>query len=305
MTRRKVIDKYFFSINSRYYEVILNGVNAKKKDEKYVQNCNPILTSMTFSGKQNATEICKEFKILYELLSTYGKEETRIEDTFSYYDCDFLNYWLNNKLRENVNDGLINVKEFYEQIISNNKEFFSKHEELGNHIYIIDPEILENMKLLYKLYVNAVKIINIVYDKDYKPDERENEEQVIVSQENEARNSEAQESEAQKSEAQENQQQEKEEHKPCSYYAEQLDENYKEAMDRCFNSNDDFYNSLKYFKDSYKIITEPSSNKSDACNSIEFYYFPEYDGVLEKKANAIKISSTLLVLSFALPLIYK
>ncbi|SBT84576.1 PIR protein, partial [Plasmodium ovale] len=37
----------------------------------------------------------------------------------------------------------------------------------------------------------------------------------------------------------------------------------------------------------------------------KFNYFPEYDGVLEKKANAIKISSTLLVLSFALPLIYK
>ncbi|SBS91557.1 PIR Superfamily Protein, partial [Plasmodium ovale curtisi] len=65
-----------------------------------------------------------------------------------------------------------------------------------------------------------------------------------------------------------------------------------------FNSNDNFYIALKNFKDAYDIITKPSSNESNACNSSKFYYFPEYDGVLEKKANAIKISSTLLYTPF-------
>ncbi|SBT83040.1 PIR protein [Plasmodium ovale] len=285
MTRRKVIDKYSFCINARHYEIILNDVKAKTNNVKYVENCNSILTSMTFSGKQNATDICKEFKILYESLNTYGNQGTRKDDTFSYYDCDFMNYWLNNKLRENVNDGLINVKEFYDEIISKNEKFFSKHEELGKHMNVIDPEILKNIKLLYELYDNAVKIINIIGDKNYTPDEQE-----MESQENEPH---------------ENQQPKKEVHKPCSYYVEQCDKNYKEAMDRCLNSNVDYYNSLKFFKGSYDFLAEKKPDELNTCNSSKFFFFLEYDPVLEKQRNTIKISSTLSVLSLALPLIYK
>ncbi|SBT51319.1 PIR Superfamily Protein [Plasmodium ovale wallikeri] len=82
---------------------------------------------------------------------------------------------------------------------------------------------------------------------------------------------------------------------------------FLEAMDRCLNTNDDFYNALKIFKDSYGFLTEPSSNESNACNSREFFFFPKYDPVPEKEKRimTIKISSTLSVLSLALPLIYK
>ncbi|SBS93651.1 PIR Superfamily Protein [Plasmodium ovale curtisi] len=312
---RKVIDKYSFCTNSPYYEELLKHVKNNKKKVDEENNCGNLSTSMQFSESEKATEICKEFKFLYKSFGTYGKEKSREDDAFSYYDYDFSNYWLNNKLRENVNDDLINVKEFYKQIISKNQEFFSKHEELEKHMNFIDPEILENMKLLYELYVIAVKIINIAYNKDYKPDELENEEQKIESRENEQQESKAQENEQQENQHQENQQKEnqqkenqqkeKEENKPCSYYGEQLDKNYKEAMDRCLNSNVDYYNALKFFKGSYDFLTEMKPDELNTCKSNKFYYFPEYDAVLEKKANAIKISSTLLVLSFALPLIYK
>ncbi|SBT55692.1 PIR Superfamily Protein [Plasmodium ovale wallikeri] len=162
------------------------------------------------------------------------------------------------------------VEEFYEEIKNKDKNFFSKTNDLEAYLHVIDPSVLENMKLLYKLYDNAVNIMSIINTQNYTDEEEKNKY-----------------------------------HKSCSEYTNECDKKYKEAMDRCFNSNDDFYNALKNFKDGYKKISEPNSNESNVCNSSEFYYFPWYDGVLEKKANAIKISSTLLVLSFALPLIYK
>ncbi|SBT56851.1 PIR Superfamily Protein [Plasmodium ovale wallikeri] len=286
MAGRKVMDKYSFCVNSHYYEVILKLLNDKKDDVKNMKKCDSLLTSMKFSENKNATEICKEFKFLYESLCTYGKEKTRENNTLSYYDCDFLNYWLNNILRENVTKGSINVKEFYEEIKSKDNEFFFKHEDLGKYMNVIDPEILKNMKLLYELYDNAVNVINIIGDKDYKPDELENE-------------------------AQENQQPKKKIQKPCSYYAEQCDKNYKEAMDRCLNSNVDYYNALKFFKGSYDFLTEKKPDELNTCKSSEFFLFLEYDPVpekekeKEKRIKTIKISSTLSVLSLVLPLIYK
>ncbi|SBT84319.1 PIR protein [Plasmodium ovale] len=289
--------KYTFCIYSNYYEAFVKYVKNKRCDEEKKEicvvgkegsreegkedscdvrkekscdvgtekSCDELSTSMTFSNNDQAKDICKEFKSLYKSLSEKFEGETTVNDRFSDNDCNFLNYWLNGKLSDNVKDGAINVKDFYEKMKDKDAVFFSKHCNLDNHFYNINPEIFENMKLLYKLYDNAVKVLNIINDPNYKY----------------------------------------EEDKSCNDYIEECDEKYKKAMDRCFNSNDDFYNALKNFKDGYKIITEPSYNKSNACNYREFYYFPEYDGVLEKKANAIKISSTLLVLSFALPLIYK
>ncbi|SBS89329.1 PIR Superfamily Protein [Plasmodium ovale curtisi] len=285
MAGRKVIDKYSFCINSPYYEALLKHVKDKHNDVEKEEKCDTIQTSMKFPESKNSTKICKEFKFLYKSFSTYGKEKTRKDDTFSYYDCGFLNYWLNNILRENVINGSINVKEFYDEIKLKDDEIFSRHEDLGKYMNVIDPEILKNMKLLYELYDNAVKIINIIEDKDYTPDEQENDEQ--------------------QNEAHENQQPKKEVHKPCSYYVEQCDKNYKEAMDRCLNSNVDYYNALKFFKGSYDFLTEKKPDELNTCNSSKFFFFLEYDPVLEKQRNTIKILSTLSVLSLALPLIYK
>ncbi|SBT83684.1 PIR protein [Plasmodium ovale] len=263
-------DKYKFCINTNYYEWLVQDVKGKKDKVKNEGNCDGIILDVKFNENVTAKDICQEFKFLYNSFSVYRGKKTPDNDPFSLYDCDFLNYWLNDKLRENVNNGSIKIKEFYKKIKNKDNNFFSKTNDLDEYLYDIDPNVLENMKLLYKLYDNAINIKSIIDNEFYINDELKNEKK-----------------------------------ESCSKYTNECDENYKNAMDRCLNSNDDFYNALIYFKDSYKIITETSSNESNVCNSSEFYYFPEYDGVLEKKKNAIKISSTLLVLSFALPLIYK
>ncbi|SBS93318.1 PIR Superfamily Protein [Plasmodium ovale curtisi] len=300
MPCKKQTDKYRFCINSHYYEVLLKDLKDNKVEKE--GECDNLSTIMTFSNNISAEDICQEFKFLHKSLRKNPIRGTTVNDKFSYYDCDFLNFWLNNKLRENVNNGSIKVKEFYEEIKSKDEVFFTKTKELLDYMNVIDSNVLENMKLLYKLYVNAVKIINIVYDKDYKPDEPENEEQ--ESEEHIKQ----QEKEEQASGAHENQQPKKEEHKPCSYYAEQLDENYKEAMNRCLSSNIDYYNALKFFKGSYNFLTEMKPDELNTCNSTEFNFFPEYDPVLEANKRRImtfKIMSAPLMLSFVIPLLYK
>ncbi|SBT84465.1 PIR protein [Plasmodium ovale] len=261
---------YKFCINSHYYEVILKHVEDNKSEVDQEKKCDNISHGTVFHGNLSTQDICKQFKFLYKSLSKNPIKQPTEKSIFSDYDCDFLNYWLNDKLKGKVIDGSNYIKHFYDKIKEHDVTVFTDHEELGNYMHVIDSEILENMKLLYNLYDNAVKIISIISNEVYTSDEQKNEKQKL-----------------------------------CSDYTKECDKYYKEAMDRCLNSNVDFYIALKNFKDGYKIITEPSSNKSNACNSSEFYYFPEYDALLEKKANAIKISSTLSVLSLVLPLIYK
>ncbi|SBT57583.1 PIR Superfamily Protein [Plasmodium ovale wallikeri] len=274
MSCKKGIDKYMFCTNSNYYETLVQYVKGISSDVKKDEKCNDVKTSMTFFNNVQAKDICEEFKFLYKSFSTYPDGKTVKNDPFSYYDCYFLNYWLNDKLRENVSNDSIMVEEFYEEIKNKDKNFFSKTNDLEAYLHVIDPTVLENMKLLYKLYDNAVNIMSIINTQNYTDEEEKNKY-----------------------------------HKSCSEYTNECDKKYKEAMDRCFNSNDDFYNALKNFKDAYDIIAKPISNESNACYSGNFLYFPEYDPVPEKEKEkrimTIKISSILSVLSLTLPLIYK
>ncbi|SBT83979.1 PIR protein [Plasmodium ovale] len=274
MPCEKQTDKYKFFINSNYYEALEKHVKGQSAEVKKEKDCDKLSTTMTFSNNIRAEDICQEFKFLHKSLRKNAMGGTTVNDTFSDYDCDFLNYWLNYKLRESVNNGSIKVKEFYEEIKSKDEEFFTTNKELLDYMNVIDSNVLENMKLLYKLYVNAVKIMSIINTQNYTDEEEKNKYQIS-----------------------------------CSEYTNECDKKYKEAMDRCFNSNDDFYNALKNFRDAYDIITKPSSNESNVCNSSEFSFFPKYDPVSEKEKEkrimTIKISSTLSVLSLVLPLIYK
>ncbi|SBS93139.1 PIR Superfamily Protein [Plasmodium ovale curtisi] len=272
-------NKYKFCLSSNYYEVLLKHAKDNKTKINTDKKCDNITTSMTFSENLSAKDICVEFKSLYKSFSDYplGKSSqnenspgdgSSQSDPLSNYDCDFLNYWLNGKLRENVKYGSINVKEFYEKIKEQDDNFFSKTNNLEKYLDVINPNVLENMKLLYELYENAVKVINIINDPTYKP----------------------------------------EDNKSCSDYIKECDDKYKEAMDNCLSSNADYYNALKLFKYSYQFLTASSTNKSDTCVYSEFSHFPVYDPVLERKQRNImagKILSAPLILSFVIPLLYK
>ncbi|SBS95069.1 PIR Superfamily Protein [Plasmodium ovale curtisi] len=268
MPCKKQTDKYMFCTNSHYYEALVQYVNSKSSEVEIEKNCDNILSGTTLYEDISAKDICKKFKFLYKSFSKYHGKENYTSNSFTDYDCDFLNYWLNDKLRKNVSDVSINVKSFYEDIKRDDEELFSKHRELDNYLYDIDPEILENMKLLYELYDNAGNIINIMKNNVYENEQK----------------------------------------KSCSEYTMECDENYRKAMDRCINSNVDYYNALKFFKGSYEILKEPNLDESNTCNSDQFLFFPKYDPVLEANQRRImtfKIISAPLMLPFVIPLLYK
>ncbi|SBT84364.1 PIR protein [Plasmodium ovale] len=260
--------KYTFLRNAHYYGNLPSDFEKVDVERKKKEVCGNFLNDTNLSEDSSAKDICKDFLNMYNYLNKIDKSQKE-EKSFTDEDGHFMNYWLNVNLRDKNIDSKICVNGFYGKLKSKNESFFSSTTKLEKHLHVIDTDTLENMKLLYKLYDNAVKIISMINTQNYTDGER---------------------NEAQKS---------------CSKYTNECDKDFKEAMDRCLSSNIDFYNALKNFKDGYKIITEPSSNKSNVCNSREFSFFPQYDAVLEKKANAIKISSTLFALSLTLPLIYK
>ncbi|SBS91084.1 PIR Superfamily Protein [Plasmodium ovale curtisi] len=268
MQGKKVTGKYLFCLNSPYYEVILKYVEDNRSEVGKQEKCDDLSTSKKFSNNLHAKDICQEFKFLYKSFSEKPIGKTNENGMLSDYDCDYLNYWLNSKLRENVNDGSINVKEFYEEIKSKDADFFSKHGELHNYLHIIDPYILKNMKLLLELYHTKQQILNIMLKEDYS-----------INPE-----------------------------KLCPEYLQKCYSKYIEGMNKCLNRYDDFYKALKLFKMDYKYLIEEVTDKSGHCNISEHFRLPEYDPVLEtaqRKITTIKIMSAPLLLSFVIPLLYK
>ncbi|SBT57355.1 PIR Superfamily Protein [Plasmodium ovale wallikeri] len=261
-------DIYAFCMNSNYYEALEKYVKGKSNKVKEEKECDNISTSMTFSNDIRAKDICQEFKFLHKSLRENPMGGTTVNEKFSDYDCDFLNFWLNNKLRKNVNNGSIEVKEFYEKIKNRDNEFFTKNNELDDHMRIIDLGILENMKLLYELYDTKQKILDIML----KQDDSSNQEKL------------------------------------CPEYTKTLHDNYIQAMKNCLKGYDNFYNELKFFERDYKYFIEKKNDESGYCKSSDFFQLPEYDPVLETKQRRIiitKILSAPLILPFVIPLLYK
>ncbi|KNA01613.1 hypothetical protein PVNG_06002 [Plasmodium vivax North Korean] len=224
---------------------------------------------MTFKEKTSAQDICKEFMFLYKSFRTIKAEHTKEKDIYSYSDCDFMNYWLNDKLRKSVKNGdQIDVRGFYEEIKNKNQGFFSEIKNLENYMKNIDPKILKNMELLYDLYDYERKILNMLLN----PDES------------------------------------KEDNNPCSFYTQNCHEKYDEAISRCYGIYDEFYKALKDFKNRYNYSTKQDTEDLNKCKTSSHFDLPERDPVLEreeKKIMLIQGSTSFLMFILTFPLIYK
>ncbi|SBT84791.1 PIR protein [Plasmodium ovale] len=262
---KKVTGKYIFCVNSPYYGELLKNISNNDAKVKEVNKCDDLSTSMKFSENISSTEICKEFKFLYKSFSEYRAKEISENDTFTDYDYDFLNYWLNYKLREKVNNGSINVKEFYKEIKNKDVGEYFKNKDLSDYLHVIDLDVLKNMQLLYELYDTKQKITDIMFDQDRTKDKEE----------------------------------------LCKEYTKTCYDNYKKSMDNCLDEYDDFYAALKVFERGYKYLTDEVPDKSGYCEISEYFRLPEYDPVLETKQRRImtfKIMSAPLMLPFYTPL---
>ncbi|SBT57980.1 PIR Superfamily Protein [Plasmodium ovale wallikeri] len=267
--KEKAKNIYKFCINSHYYETLVQYVNGKNKEVKEEKNCDNIVVDTQLYEDVSTEDVCKEFKYLYKSFGKYHGKEISLNGTFTDYDCNFLNYWLNDKLRKKVNDDSNHIKLFYEKIKEQGKTFYCDDTKMEDYMHVIDPEILQNMKILYELYHTKQKILDIMLKEDISSSEMSK----------------------------------------CPEYIGICQEKYREGLDKCHSVYDDFYKALKLFKMDYKYGIEKETDKSGCCNISDNFRLPEYDPVPEKEKEkrimTIKISSILSVLSLALPLIYK
>ncbi|SBT54394.1 PIR Superfamily Protein [Plasmodium ovale wallikeri] len=261
-------ESYNFCINAPYYEMLVQLLIKRETEVTNIQSCDNFSSDTTFSKNSSATQICKEFKFLYQSLSKYRGEKISEDDPFSEDDRNFLNYWLNDKLINNNKDLSICVKETYDEIKNKDVTFFSKHSELENYLHVIDPDILENIKILYELYNDKQKIIDIMLNQDDS-----------INKEN-----------------------------LCPGHLQNCHNKYRDGMNNCLNGYYDFYKALKLFEKDYKHLIENVPDESAKCKSSEYFRLLEYDPVLEKNQKRIityKIMSAPLIMLLAIPLLYK
>ncbi|SBT84307.1 PIR protein [Plasmodium ovale] len=268
MQRKLLTGTYIFCTNSHYYEALVQYVKGKDTEVKKEKNCDNIIFDTNLYADIPIEDICQEFKFLYKSFGEYHGKKISDDNTLTDYDCNFLNYWLNDKIKKTVNDDTNYVKVFYKKIKEKDDTFFSNPKDLEEYLHVIDPYVLENMKLLYKLYDTKQKIVEIMHASNSTEDKKE----------------------------------------LCNVYTKTCYDNYKKSMDNCLDGYNDFYAALKVFERGYKYLTDEVPDKSGYCKISEYFRLPEYDPVLETKQRrnmTFKIMSAPLMLPFVIPLLYK
>ncbi|SBT84119.1 PIR protein [Plasmodium ovale] len=269
---------YNFCINSPYYQMVEKNISREKEvpakedmhaeeDVKKIEGaCNSLSNDVCSYENPTGIEICKNILYMYKFLDKVQRSRNP-SSTITNEDLEFLNYWLNVKLKNGNGNASICINEFYKAIKSEEDYFKSRNINFENHLHVIDTNKLENMELLCKLYDNARNILNMMKSEVYSDEKK----------------------------------------KSCSYYTEDCNTIYRNAMDKCLNGNADFYEALKDFKINYVAIEKETEDVSK-CKSSQYFHLPEYDPVLERKQRNImagKILSAPLILSFVIPLLYK
>ncbi|SCO74580.1 hypothetical protein, conserved [Plasmodium vivax] len=146
----------------RIDEYIKNEQEAEKAflPVETSEACNSFKDDSNFLKITNPEIICKKFKNLFNTLSSF-KRNLQISPHYD-NDCRFINYWLNDKLRNDSTNDTNYVKKFYVKLQEDNE--FDKEKLLNNKIYDINYGELKNLRVLYNLYDNLYKIIAIMGD---------------------------------------------------------------------------------------------------------------------------------------------
>ncbi|SBT56981.1 PIR Superfamily Protein [Plasmodium ovale wallikeri] len=257
---------YGFCNNSPYYEMV---IEKKKKEvvQKIEDTCKAFSSNVCSFENSSAENICKDFFYMYKYLHEYYYLRD-FKSTLTNEDFDFLNYWLNVKLKGENSKASTCVDEFNRIIKGKSENFISGIKKLEKDLHVIDSGNLENMEILYELYNTKQKIVDIMFDLNNTEDKKE----------------------------------------ICKGHTKKCYDNYTKGMNNCLNGYDDFYKALKLFERDYKSLIEEVDDKSGKCKSNDLFRLPENDVVLEAKQRRImriNISSSPLILLFVIPLLYR
>ncbi|SBT02633.1 PIR Superfamily Protein [Plasmodium ovale curtisi] len=154
-----VEESYDFFNNFDTYEKLLEPPKNESHYGVGEKGCIPFLKESNILFRNiRPYAICRHFKYMYKSL-IFDKSELESDEK---NDFDFLNYWLNDKLRNNSNDNSTCVDEFFKKMETNDKEFFNSNTSLEGKFRNIYPNNFENMKILFDLYNIKKEIYRVI-----------------------------------------------------------------------------------------------------------------------------------------------
>ncbi|KMZ96182.1 hypothetical protein PVNG_06262 [Plasmodium vivax North Korean] len=165
---------YEFFENIEKYIEIANSAESTTDFPNANSGCNSFITTFGYHFKDSTTakHICVQFIKLYDSLNVIKNKSK--SDT-NYEKCrKFLIYWINFKLREGMKNEVDSICRVYDAIESQ----FTGSNDYNIHMGLIgniNKDDLYKMNILYRLYVNYVKLKAI----DYK-NEEENKRQLLT-----------------------------------------------------------------------------------------------------------------------------
>ncbi|SBT84435.1 PIR protein, partial [Plasmodium ovale] len=120
---------YIFLRNAHYYWYLLKEFDTSNLKDQNENVCGIFSNDINLSENSSSKEICKKFMYIYDNLNKIHKKGAT-EKTITDEDCHFINYWLNDNLKENNINSSICVNNFYDKLKSKNETFFSSSTKL-------------------------------------------------------------------------------------------------------------------------------------------------------------------------------
>ncbi|SBT56354.1 PIR Superfamily Protein [Plasmodium ovale wallikeri] len=145
-----IVSYSFFNSFKDYalYDVHIENEFTEHKIKKI---CNSFSDSARISKTESANNICEKFIYLYKFICS--RKSQKQNQSLDSNDIAYLNYWLNNKLRNATISHNITVKDFYESMSLREVEFVGNG-TFEKKLYDLEEKHFNNMNLLNYLYDN-------------------------------------------------------------------------------------------------------------------------------------------------------
>ncbi|SBT43958.1 PIR Superfamily Protein [Plasmodium ovale wallikeri] len=150
----EIPDIYSFFSDFKTYMQYDNYIEKNSGKDEHNNTCHAFISDVNISSSETANNICAKFKNLYKFIHT--TKESKRSEYLDDNDFAYLNYWLNNKLRNNTLRHNVTVNVFHKKMNSTEEEFTS-YDIFEKKLFDFEDIDFTNMNLLTNLYIENSK----------------------------------------------------------------------------------------------------------------------------------------------------
>ncbi|SCP05931.1 PIR protein [Plasmodium ovale] len=145
-----VPDIYSFFEKYKTYKLYESEMEKKYTEDKGKTICDSFVSDVKISSTESARTICVKFKIFYKFIISINERSNLQFNSLHNNDFAYLNYWLNDKLRNTTINHNITAEAFYENMSVHEDEFAGSN-LFENKLFHIEENDFNNMILLSHL----------------------------------------------------------------------------------------------------------------------------------------------------------